>query len=84
MSLRFTVERTWDVKGRTGLLVRGRVSGGPLRPGMKLGEQGATRTVRIDGIELIDRPGTVTVVVDRSARWLREGVVLTEAASMAS
>lgn len=85
MTVRFAVDRIWDIAGRDGLLVRGRVTGGSLRSGMRLTKQGSTTTVRVDGIELVDVPGSVTIVVDRSASWLDSGTVLVEAAaSMAS
>lgn len=84
MSLRFSVERTWDIDGRDGLLVKGRVAGGSIRRGMELRRAPSGGTVKVEGIELIDVPGSVTIIVDRSASWLRQGMVLTDAAALAS
>ena len=94
MSMLFVVEKTWRLPGREGLLVQGKLTGGPLKAGTRLRQRnertpGAAsdalaRTAVVEGIEFFYEDGRVTVVVDAASGWIREGMRLIDASATRS
>ncbi|MFD5418610.1 hypothetical protein ACFWJT_11330 [Streptomyces sp. NPDC127069] len=76
----FSVERVFDLKGWTGLLVAGVVRSGVVKAGMVLHDRETSRAVRVTGIVLAGRreePDAATLVVDRrDGGSVREGADL--------